>query len=158
MSNYNPTAFSTQVVARLRGLIAQYDVNQADLAQLCDVSQSQFSKIIRGVRPMTLDQFVAICDALGVSAQELVEQALSYTETRHLSASPLVFVEHGDRLSKPRELEFEEFDSWAQGAYGRLDVAWGRRPDVPASQDDVALAAYDDPDWQERQERDQEFP
>lgn len=72
MTNYEPSALSKESCARLRGLIARFDVNQADLAIICDVSQSQFSKIIRGVRPMTIDQLAALCEALDVDVLEFL--------------------------------------------------------------------------------------
>jgi transcriptional regulator with XRE-family HTH domain len=101
VNNYAPTTFAQQVTARLRGLIARYDLNQVDLAELCDVSQSQFSKIIRGVRPMSLDQFAALCDALDVDYLELLEEVREYISARVIQASPVVFVDDEERLDEP---------------------------------------------------------
>lgn len=145
MNDYRPTAFSAEVTAILRGMIARFDINQVDLAQLCDVSQSQFSKIIRGVRPMTLDQLAVICGALGASVDEVVEQATEYTTNRSLFASPLVFVQDGDRLERPIEPPFAYLDKWAQSAYGRVDSVWGGRSPqtVGGQQEDYDLVAND---------------
>lgn len=122
------------MVARLRGLIARYDINQADLAVLCDVSQSQFSKIIRGVRPITLDQFVVLCDALDLSVDDIVGDVTEYLSNRHLHASPVRFVEDEDRLPKPQPWHSTiQLDPWA--------VAAGERLGVVRQRDDYDLVA-----------------
>ncbi len=143
MSNYEPTAFSSEAIKRLRGLIARYDINQAELAVLCDVSQSQFSKIIRGIRPMTLDQFAALCDALDVSVDDFVNDVTEYLANRQLHASPLIYVEDEDRLDPPLPWSGTmALDPWATAAAERLP--------------NYALAASDDLDWQARQEAENE--
>lgn len=53
-------------------------------------------------------------------------------------------------LARRAQAEVEPVGELVEGRF--------RASDVPASQDDFGLAAYDDPDWQERQERDQEMP
>lgn len=136
MSNYESTAFSSEIVARFRGLIARYDINQADLAVLCDVSQSQFSKIIRGVRPISLDQFVALCDALDVSVDEIISDVTEYLANRHLHASPVQYVEDESRLPEPRPWHRGiRLDPWAEAAGARLGVGDQR--------DDFDLVAND---------------
>lgn len=147
MSEYQPTAFSSETVAQLRGLIARYDVNQSDLAELCNVSQSQFSKIIRGVRPMTLDQFVTICDALQLSVEEIVSESTSYVADRALRASPVTLVQDGDRLHDANWIEHEHQDPWAQQAADRITldlVQMKDEMDVDGlRKDDVDLVAND---------------
>lgn len=129
MSNYESTAFSGEIVSRLRGVIARYDINQADLAALCDVSQSQFSKIIRGVRPMTLDQFASLCDALDVDMNDLISDVTEYLSVRSLHASPVRLVEEEDRLSKPEPWHRSaNLDPWASAARDRVAVG-GTRED-----------------------------
>ncbi len=121
MSNYSPTTAAREIIDRIRGLIARYDVSQAELAVLCDVSQSQFSKIIRGTRPMSLDQLVIICDALAIDLGQLVSEVEDFVMDRGLPASsPIYYVEEGRRLPEVSERLPEHFDAWAQAAWERL--------------------------------------
>lgn len=127
MTNYEPSRFAAEAAARLRGLIARYEMSQDDLARLCDVSQSQFSKIIRGLRPLTIDQLAAICDALDIDLVELVTEVEGFMADRMENhASPLQWVEDGERLESPRVRPAERLDRWARAALDRLDVGEAR--------------------------------
>lgn len=137
MTDYTPTRFSTELVARLRGHIARYDLNQNDLAALCDVSQSQFSKIIRGVRPITVDQIAALCAALDLTISELVGEVEAFLEHRDGSdASPVRFVWAGEKLSSPEPIEQVYQDAWARASDSRM---WGI--DVRSRGEDYDLVA-----------------
>lgn len=122
MTNYEPTAFSREVCARLRGLIARYDVNQADLALLCDVSQSQFSKIIRGVRPLSVDQLAALGEALDIDLPEFLTEVDEFVRNRDFRAAPLRYVEDGERLDVPVAIydQHVTLDPWAKAAHARM--------------------------------------
>ena len=124
MSNYSPTTAAREIVDRVRGLIARYDISQAELAVLCDVSQSQFSKIIRGTRPMSLDQLIVICDALAIDLGQLVGEVESFIADRDLpTSSPVYYVEGERRLPEPADRLPEYFDPWARAAWDRLHPA-----------------------------------
>lgn len=146
MINYAPTAFAREMAARIRGYVARYDVAQADLAVLCDVSQSQFSKILRGVRPMTVDQMTVICEALGVDASELVSEVWMFIRERDAMSSPVVFVEEGERLDTPYHWQASILDAWGQAARTRLNVGGATEDDNHAAdlREDFDLAASDD--------------
>jgi transcriptional regulator with XRE-family HTH domain len=110
-----------EITARIRGLIARYDVSQAELAVLCDVSQSQFSKIIRGTRPMTLDQLVVVCEALAIDLGELASEVEEFINERDLDkSSPVVYVEEGFRLTPAHQRAENRLDEWGTSAYARI--------------------------------------
>lgn len=142
-----------EITDRLRGQIARFDVNQAELAVLCDVSQSQFSKIIRGARPMTVDQLVVICDALAIDVGQFMQEVEDFV--RHLDfdlTSPVVYVEDGRRTDEPFARDEDWLDPWGKAAYSRLhpnNVVHGRfGADVGTpTQDDLdAVARPTDPE------------
>lgn len=141
MTDYTPTRFSAELVSRLRGEIARHDVSQSDLAILCNVSQSQFSKIIRGVRPITLDQAAALAAALDLELPALVRSVELFLAERDNSLpSPVKFVEHGERLRQMKWLPTSETDAWAADARDRFAAVGG-------TQDDYELVARPtDPD------------
>ncbi len=123
MTNYAPTAFSREIISRIRGLIARFDVNQADLAILCDVSQSQFSKIIRGARPMTIDQLAAICDALDIDLGELATEVQTFVDDRDMHAAPIRYVSEEERVPEPEAFLGQHLDEWAIAARDRIGTA-----------------------------------
>lgn len=125
MSNYEQSAFAREIVARLRGYIARYDLNQADLAILCDVSQSQFSKILRGVRPMTVDQFATVCAALDVDSEALIAEVEEHLADRDELSSPISYVSEGARRKTPHVYEPDQLDEWATAAAERLGLNVG---------------------------------
>lgn len=139
-----------EIIARLRGQIARYDVSQADLAVLCDVSQSQFSKIIRGTRPMSVDQLTIICDALAIDLGKLAAEVEEFLAERDLPLmSPVVYVEEQSRLDEPWERNPDRLDSWGKAAWRRLHpdnvIAF---PSVPTLEEDEldAVARLTDPE------------
>ncbi|WP_433584603.1 helix-turn-helix domain-containing protein [Microbacterium hydrocarbonoxydans] len=136
MSNYEQTAFAREIIARLRGYIARYDLNQADLAALCDVSQSQFSKILRGVRPMTLDQLAAICGAMDVELDQLVGEVEEFLADRDELASPVSYVLDGVRRTEPHRYENAQLDPWAAAARRRSSSNVTPFPNVRGNRDD----------------------
>lgn len=123
MNNYEPTLIFREIAARLRGRIARFDLNQADLAKICGVSQSQFSKIIRGTRPMTVDQLAAVCEALGLSVGQLVGEVEEFAQERLSGSSPIAYVEDDERLDTPSVRRPEWLDGFGREALERLDVA-----------------------------------
>lgn len=138
MSTYIQTSFGRELVARLRGSIARYDINQEELAVLCEMSQSQFSKVIRGVRPMTLDHFIVICEALDILAAELVtEVSLWQGETRR--ASPIRFVEDDEHTDPPMiyDMENGNLDKWGKAALPRVEGHFKATPSLKLVERDL---------------------
>lgn len=79
------SSFTTEVLRILNSKIVRYDINQTELASAIGVSQSQLSKILRGTRPMDVDVFAGICEALDLNISEVVEEADSLTSDKNLS-------------------------------------------------------------------------
>lgn len=123
MTEYIPSFVTEQLVARIRGAIAQHDISQARLAVLCDVSQSQFSKIIRGTRPMTLDQMFVIAEAIDADLPALVEQVESLADNVAMLTAPIVYVENGLRLPEPEVRLPGHLDAYGRRAHERLVAA-----------------------------------
>ncbi|MFC7431021.1 MULTISPECIES: helix-turn-helix domain-containing protein [unclassified Agrococcus] len=113
MTDYQPTFIYREVAARLRGLIARHGISQSDLATVCGVSQSQFSKMVRAVRPMSVDQLAAVCDALEVDLGEFMQEIQAFADTRaNSTAAVMVLVEDGVRAEEPLYAEPGELDDW----------------------------------------------
>lgn len=116
MRNYKPTRFSEELIARIRGIIARYDVNQAELAILCQVSQSQFSKMIRGVRPTSIDQLAVIGAALEIDLGALISEVENFVMAEGTWSSPVGLVADYRKLEQPYVPELERLDEWGQQA------------------------------------------
>lgn len=76
------SAFELGVAAELRALAARDQTKQVELAAVLELSQSQTSKVLRGLRPLTVGQFHAaahyfntttarICIAAGAAARRI---------------------------------------------------------------------------------------
>ncbi|QEA27084.1 helix-turn-helix transcriptional regulator [Microbacterium sp. CBA3102] len=131
MSDYEPTAVSKEIASRLRGQIARYDVSQAELATLCGVSQSQFSKIIRAARPMTVDHLATICDALAIDMGELLSSVESLVLNQGIRASAISYVDEEVRLDPPYTWSDDSLDGWGAQALARLRNVGGVEDDAP---------------------------
>ena len=102
MPNYVITDLTRQTASILRGLIARYGVTQQQMAEAVGVSQSQLSKMIRGVRPIDLDQLAAMCEALGTSPGVVLGEAESFLAAYMTpNAAKFIYVEEGLRLETP---------------------------------------------------------
>ncbi len=138
MSDYTPTFVAKQIAARLRGAIAQHNISQAQLAIICDVSQSQFSKIIRGVRPMTVDQLVALSEALGIDLGALVAEITDRASAMDQLSSPVVYVEDGITREDPAKWDGRFLDTYGIRALARMEAASEAAPTVAQDAMDVA--------------------
>lgn len=109
--NYDVNDLTRLIASRIRGLMAQHGVKQADLAASINVSQSQLSKMLRGVRPIDLDQLDGMCLALGQQMSVIVAEAEEILAK--LDAEPsarYIFVDDGLRLETPMDTE-----GWGNG-------------------------------------------
>lgn len=82
--------------------MARYGIKQSELAESIGVSQSQLSKMVRGMRPIDLDQLDGMCRALGADTFAVVKEAEDTLS--NYDAQPnakLIFVEENVRLTKP---------------------------------------------------------
>lgn len=139
MNDYAPAFATAQIIARIRGAIAQHRVSQAQLAAICDTSQSQFSKIIRGTRPMTLDQLVVLADALDLDLPAIIAEVdAKVFEADNRRSAAMIFVEEGITLADPIDVPAEFLDAYGRRALDRvtasdpaptvMDVATGGDP------------------------------
>lgn len=111
MPNYEVSDLTRYVAAKIRGLMGEHGVTQAELAAAIGVSQSQLSKMTRGVRPIDLDQLDGMCMALGVDTGDLVKEAegaLMNYDTK--PNAKLLYVDEGIRRSEPIDTE-----GWGEG-------------------------------------------
>ncbi|PZE34034.1 hypothetical protein DEJ21_14385 [Curtobacterium sp. MCSS17_006] len=67
--------FELQVAAELRAHVARHEVTQTELAAVIGLSQSQTSKILRGVRHITAGQLGAAAQRLHTTASEITAAA-----------------------------------------------------------------------------------
>lgn len=106
MSNYETQDLTRFLAGKIRALMAQHNVSQGQLAEAIGVSQSQLSKMVRGARPITIDQFEAMCWSFGVNFHELLEEAHDFLiNYDNPIPTKLVFVEEGVRLPAPIRID-----------------------------------------------------
>lgn len=67
--------FGKAVATQLRARRAHQEMTQQELAERTGISQSQLSKQLRGFRAINLDEFEAICDALDIAMEMIIEAA-----------------------------------------------------------------------------------
>jgi transcriptional regulator with XRE-family HTH domain len=126
--NYEVSDLTRLIASRIRGLMAQHGVKQAEMAAAIGVSQSQLSKMIRGVRPIDIDQLDGMCLALGTDLYSLIKEAEDTLS--NLDAEPnarLIFVDDGVRLAEPMNTE-----------------GWGNGPVIPLPAGRSSLQAAED--------------
>lgn len=140
--NYDVNDLTRLIASRIRGLMAQHGVKQAELAESINVSQSQLSKMLRGVRPIDLDQLDGMCLALGQQLSAIIAEAESILENLDVVPNArYIFVDDGLRLEKPMDTE-----GW--GTSHVIPIPEGRSPlsvTMPSIEAaDVAPVAEDD--------------
>jgi Helix-turn-helix. len=67
--------FSRAVAAILKAAFDDSKMTQTALGAVIDQSQSQMSKYLAGDRALNLDEFAALCDALGLDPEAVVHKA-----------------------------------------------------------------------------------
>lgn len=68
---------SALVAAELRAETARRQMGQKDIAAALGMAQSSISEKYRGISPLTVDQFVAWCKALGLDPADVLRKALT---------------------------------------------------------------------------------
>ncbi|PPI08213.1 helix-turn-helix domain-containing protein [Rathayibacter sp. AY1B8] len=102
MTNSSVHDYTRQTAAILRGLVARYGVTQAELSAAVGVSQSQLSKMLRGQRPIDIDQLEGMARALGTSGFAVLKEVEDTLADFDVTpATALIFVEEGLRLPEP---------------------------------------------------------
>lgn len=120
MNDYDTLDLTRHIAGQVRALMAKYGVSQSQMAASVGTSQSQLSKMVRGVRPISIDQLDAMCFSLGVESWELVREAEEFLAA-HDRRSParLVFAEHGVALRTPHTINEESKPAIVQALGGR---------------------------------------
>ena len=77
-----PGPLTKEVAGIIKGKMARYSVSQKEMAEPVGVDQSQLSKMIRGLRPINLDQLEIMCAVLGVEIDDVIDEAHSATTNR----------------------------------------------------------------------------
>ncbi|RLP73660.1 XRE family transcriptional regulator [Mycetocola tolaasinivorans] len=105
MTNYVVSDLTRKIAAILRGHMAQYGITQAELGEAIGVSQSQLSKLVRGVRPIELEQFVGMCESMGLDAGAILQEAEAFLADYDVDPiAKIVYVEDGKLLPTPHHL------------------------------------------------------
>lgn len=71
-ASYGDELLSEIAATRVRGLMAEKRMNQADIARVLGVSRSGVSDRINGVKPINLNELQPLSAALGVSVAYLI--------------------------------------------------------------------------------------
>ncbi|MGV3071077.1 helix-turn-helix domain-containing protein [Corynebacterium phoceense] len=70
-----PLGISREVIRIIRGELSKSELSQLDIAKFSGISQSQVSRILSFEKELTVDQCDAICMALGLNIQTVVDEA-----------------------------------------------------------------------------------
>lgn len=70
-----PTTQEQQVSRAIEHARQAQGKSQTWLANMVGISQPQMSRILAGTRPMTLSETLRACDALGLTASEVLREA-----------------------------------------------------------------------------------
>lgn len=76
--------FGKAVARQLNARRAHQGLTQADLERLTQISQSQLSKQLRGLRAIDLDEFDSICVALSIPMEDILALAENELGRRQL--------------------------------------------------------------------------
>ncbi|MEG8035056.1 helix-turn-helix transcriptional regulator [Sphingomonas sp. LR61] len=140
MPNYDVSDLTRLIASMIRGLMARHGVKQSEMAESIGVSQSQLSKMVRGVRPIDIDQLDGMCRALGVDLSVVIKEAeetLSAYDSK--PNARLIFVDDNIRLAEP-------FDTttWGDGGPVVPEYRTGRAGVVPLSDNELRSIDLDE--------------
>lgn len=114
MANSELGELAVEVANILRGMVARYGLSQMELAEAVGISQSQLSKMLRGVRPMDIDTLDGLAVAMDSSSAEILAEAeLTVTQNgrrERLYSTRKTFVLDGLRIENPIDWDSSEFD------------------------------------------------
>jgi len=106
MSDYQTRDLTRQVAALLRAEMARHGVSQQEMAVAAGVTQSQLSKMVRGMRAITIDQLYAMAWALDLDPVEVVATAHRNMAEYDIPApGPVSYVSEGIRMREPHFYE-----------------------------------------------------
>jgi len=70
-----PTVTERAIALILTAEMQRQGMTQETLAGIVGISQSQVSRILKGLKPMTMSEMLSMCGALGLVASHVVRQA-----------------------------------------------------------------------------------
>lgn len=70
-----PGSLESATVVVLREAIDRSDFSDAEIARRVEISKSQLSRILRGIKPLTMTEFDRICSALGLVPARVLRAA-----------------------------------------------------------------------------------
>lgn len=88
----NKTEVSDEIWERIKTLIQKKKLSQAELHRMCNlhgykITQPEISKLISGTQHLNLYQLIAFSDVLGVSANHLIDEQLSFQKVQVTGSS-----------------------------------------------------------------------
>lgn len=141
MPDYAPRDLTRYVAGVIRAEMAKQGVSQEEMAEVAGVSQSQLSKMIRGLRAITIDQFAAIAYALEIDFAGTFAAAEKYL-SEYIEPPRAVkrYVQEGVRLPEP----FDEGKWFDDEPVIPLYEKSRRKPKPPTAAGDVGGFEEDD--------------
>lgn len=103
------------VAKSLNAQRAYVGMTQMQLSEKSGISQSQLSKQLRGIRAINIDELDAICEALGVSMESILESAEAALDRRPIKTGP--------KLVSSRSTVSDHDDLIARINSGEIEVA-----------------------------------
>lgn len=130
----DPGPLTREVADLLRARRARTRTPLADLAVAVDISQAQLGKVLAGTKPISLDLFDRLCQAMGASAVDFLTEAVETVPDRWSGADAIQNVTDADA---------------AESAAVEEDVLWdlraARRQQLQDADDHDLLAVASDP-------------
>jgi transcriptional regulator with XRE-family HTH domain len=137
MTDDLPGPLTREVAGIIRGLMARYNVSQTELAEVVGVSQSQLSKMTRGIRDISIDQLDLMCEAFTIEIQDVLEEAAKATDDIRSNPDNFIILD-GERLDRPRRNVGGDSDTDDREQLPRLEN--------PKRRGDLGLAAEEGKD------------
>lgn len=83
----NKTEICDEIWERIKMLIEKKNISQAELQRLCEahgykITQPEISKLVSGTQHLNLYQFIAFSEVLGISANHLINEKLSFQKVQ----------------------------------------------------------------------------
>lgn len=144
MMNYELSDLTRKIASILRGHMAQYGITQAELADAIGVSQSQLSKFVRGVRPIDIDQYAAMCQSMGLDPSKVMQEAEEFLAEYDVDPiAKIVYVEDGKVLPQPHYLVERNLTPVVAPLRGRNNVTPIRKDVFSTAHPEVDLTTVD---------------
>lgn len=113
MTDYETRDLTRQVAGIIRAAMAKHNVTQTEMAVAVGVDQSHLSKMVRGMKPISIDQLAAMAWALDLDVSQIIRDAEDALKDYMIpAAAPVRYVSDGIRNEAPED----DRDWWASKA------------------------------------------